>query len=83
MSTRSQPESLADTLLTVAEAAAILGVSTRTIERLRKSGNLRHVTVGSGPRPRIYYAQGDVLTHLANREGRARDHDQPLPEATA
>lgn len=71
-------EPSADTLLTVAEAAAILGRSTKTVERLRKSGALDTVEVGTGPRPRIFYRQTDVLAHLADRSG---DHDQQLPEA--
>lgn len=83
--TRSQPEPLAEPLLTVAEAAAVLGVSPRTIERLRKSGDLDHVEQ-SGPGPRIFYRQADVLAHIGRKEravAEARDHEQPLPKATA
>ena len=49
--------------LTGAEAAAMLGVSTRTIERLRAAGELGYVTVGR--KVRVYYPRADVLAYQA------------------
>jgi excisionase family DNA binding protein len=53
-----------DSLLTTAETAAMLGVSARTVERLRAAGQLDCTPVGGGVRPRVYYRQADVLAYL-------------------
>jgi excisionase family DNA binding protein len=53
-----------ETLLTVAEAAAMLGVSVRTIDRLRDTGQIGCTRIGGGVRPRVYYRQVDVLAYL-------------------
>ena len=49
--------------LTAAEAAAMLGVSVRTIERLRAAGELGYVTVGR--KVRVYYPRADVIAYQA------------------
>lgn len=62
--------------LTSAEVAAILGVSTRTVDRLRAAGDLTPVMIGR--RPNVYYSQAEVLSYLA----RIREPIEP-PTASA
>jgi excisionase family DNA binding protein len=49
--------------LTTAEVAALLGVSSRTVDRLRAAGDLPPIL--KGRRPNVYYDERDVLAYLA------------------
>jgi len=51
-----------DDELTPAEAAATLGVSTRTLDRLRAAGRIGYVRVGA--QRRVYYTRRDVAEYV-------------------
>jgi hypothetical protein len=51
--------------LTSAEAAALLRVSKRTLERMRVEGTgPRYLKVGPGKRSRVLYREADILAWL-------------------
>jgi excisionase family DNA binding protein len=52
-----------DRHLTTAEVAALLGVSSRTVDRLRAAGDLTPIL--KGRRPNVYYDEAEVLSYLA------------------
>jgi excisionase family DNA binding protein len=56
---------MAEDELTTAEAAVFLGVSTRTVERLRAAGDLDCKTRGHGPKPRVYYTRAALRAYMA------------------
>lgn len=56
-----------DDLLTSAEAAASLGVSVRTLERMRYAGEITYVEKGRGPKPRIFYTE-DAIQECKRRQ---------------
>jgi excisionase family DNA binding protein len=64
-------QAVTDELLTTAGAAVILGVSTRTVERLRRAGELPCLTVGHGPKPRVYYSRAVLHAYMNRRTGQA------------
>lgn len=65
----------APALLTEAEAAARIGVSPRTLRKLRADGKIRYVR----PSPRkVYYTEGDCAEYLA----RQSCQDQPPCQST-
>lgn len=52
--------------MTSKETAALLRVSSRTLERMRVEGNgPRYLKVGPGKRARVLYRQADIETWLA------------------
>jgi excisionase family DNA binding protein len=60
-------------LLTEAEAAARLGISPRTLRKIRTDGEIRYVR----PSPRkVYYTEGDCAEYLARQ---TRQETQPCP----
>ena len=58
-----------DTLLTLAEVADRLRVSTRTVKRILSRGELPSVRLTSGPGPTVRIREKDLNTYI---EGRLR-----------
>jgi len=60
-----------DELITSPKAAAILGVSARTVQRLAESGELRHAQKLTGPNGAYLFRLRDVERLARTRQGAA------------
>ena len=80
-------------LLTVAQVAALLGRSSRSVERMRAAGVIGSTPIGLGSRPRVYFTQSQVDDYLrsqaqpatttAQRRTRSRETKTRPPEQQA
>ncbi len=57
-----------DELMTSPQAAALLGVSVRTVQRLAESGELRHAQKLPGPNGAYLFRPADVERFLKGRD---------------
>ena len=80
-------------LLTVAQVAVLLGVSSRTVERMRADGVIGSMPIGRGSRPRVFFTQRQVDDYLrsqaqppatsAQRRSRSRETKTQPPQQQA
>lgn len=52
-------------MLTELEAAVRLGVSHRTMRRIREEGRIGYTRIGAGERPSVHYTEDDIADYLA------------------
>jgi predicted site-specific integrase-resolvase len=55
-----------ENMLSELAAAVRLGISQRTMRRIREEGRISYTRIGAGERPSVYYTEDDLQTYLAN-----------------
>jgi excisionase family DNA binding protein len=63
--------------LTHAEAAAALGISERTLWRLKAAGSVPYVQLGKGKRARVLYPRLALLRWLQDRQANTKSARKP------
>ncbi|MBX9865137.1 MAG: helix-turn-helix domain-containing protein [Hyphomicrobium sp.] len=63
-----EPEARSETYLTTSEAAAVVRLASRTLERLRLEGKgPKYLKAGSGRRSRVLYRRVDLIDWIEKR----------------
>jgi len=61
-------------LHTIADVAALTGMSTRTVKRWVETGKIDHIRLGDGPRPAIRISEAALQDYLRRSTKRADDN---------